>query len=363
MKFIKLFTLFLLFWTGLFLASYAQDEPQGFTIVKEIKTTKVKNQGNTGTCWDFATVSFLESELLRLYNKEYDLAEMFIIRNAYPLKSDLYVRFHGHKSFGEGGQAHDALNIIRKYGIVPQDVYTGLKAPDTFYNHQKMESEIRTLIDRVVKTRDDFPGNIWKEQLNSILDQYLGKVPSDFSYNGKIYNPISFLKETKLNLDDYVEITSYSHQPFYKQFVLEVPDNWSYDLYYNVPVDELIRIMDNALSNGMSVAWDGDVSENGFQHDKGFARLPDESQTVSQENRQLTFDNWQTTDDHLMHITGWAKDANGKKYYLTKNSWGCTGKYKGYLYMSEPYVRMKTICILVHKSAVPSDIAARLGLK
>lgn len=343
-------------------SAIAQIYPTDVTITKEVKTTSVKDQGNTGTCWDFSTLSFLESELLKSTGKEYDLSEMYVVRNSYPDKAGYYVRLHGNKSFSQGGQGHDAINAIKKYGIVPEEVYSGIKIPKKGYDHTLMETKLKGKLDLAVKSMEKTRCTGYQEDIRMILDQDLGPAPQVFQFEGKNFTPTQFVHEIKLNLDDYIEITSYNHHPFYSRFVLEIPDNWSNDMYYNVPIDDLILIMEYAINNGYTIDWDGDVSEPGFNQYRGFAVLPDENATVTQEDRQLEFETWLTTDDHLMHINGLAKDKDGKKYFVTKNSWGITGRYQGFINMSEKYVRLKTICILINKNALPPDIAAKLGL-
>ena len=362
--------------------SKAQPEPYRFTMVKEVPRSSVKNQARTGTCWDFATLSFLEAELMRAGKGELDLSEMFVVRRVYPAKAELYVRRHGDSPFGPGGQAHDVINTIKRYGIVPEEVYDGLKIGEKRHNHGELEAVLQGMLQGIVKRPGGKVTPLWKEAFEKVLDIYLGAEPKEFAYQGKSYTPESFLKErVPLNLDDYIEITSYSLAPFYSKVRLEFPDNWAGGEYYNLPIDELERVMDYALENGYTFAWDGDVSERDFAaRNQGYAVVPkvdweDKSQAereapvtepvvekeITQEMRQVTFDNQTTTDDHLMHITGLAKDQKGAKFYQTKNSWGVDGKYKGYLYMSAPYVRLKTIAIMINKSALPSDIAKKLS--
>ena len=342
--------------------SFAQVYPKEVTIVKQIKTTPVKSQGNTGTCWDFATLSFIESEILKTTGKEYNLSEMYIIRNVYPDKAEYYVRLHGKKVFGQGGQGHDAINAFGKYGIVPQEAYTGLQPGKESYNHTVLEQKLKEKLDWAVDNMEKTRCTGWMEDVKMILDSNLGPVPQNFQYNGKTFTPLQFAQELNLDPANYIEITSYNHHPFYSKFMLEVPDNWSNDMYYNVPIDELIKIMEYAINNGFTIDWDGDESEKGFNQKEGFAVLPDENVAVTQDDRQLDFETWLTTDDHLMHITGIAKDKDGNKYFLTKNSWGITGKYDGFIYLSEKYVRLKTICILINKNALSTGMATKLGL-
>lgn len=357
-------------------------EQYEFKMIKEIPTTPVKDQGKTGTCWSFATTSFVETELMRMGKGEHILSPMWNVRQTYLPKAINYVRYDGLTNFGMGGQAHDVMNVIKEYGIVPQEIYTGLHINEDGFNNGELDNVLKAVVDAVNKGRKLTPR--WREVVDAVLNIYLGEPVKEFSYQGKTYTPKSFAESLGFNPDDYVEITSYTHHPFYTKFDLEVPDNWSKDKYYNVPVDDLMKIIDNALENGYSVAWDGDVSEKDFNKKKGYAIVPMkeedepgadkeneekdkelkpvEEKVVTQEMRQETFDNHTTTDDHLMHLTGIAEDQTGAKFYYTKNSWGTKDKkYDGYWYMSVPYVRLKTIAIMVHKNAVPVDIKTKLG--
>ncbi len=381
---------------------YSQDNSSGytFTMLNQVKTTPVKNQQATGTCWSFATTSYLETELLRIGQPEFDLSEMYFVRYAYTDKANLYVRFQGTNNFGQGGQAHDVLNVIRSYGMATEESYPGKNYGSNDHNHGEIESTLLSFIDAIVKNPNGKISTAWAPAYESILDAYLGKVPTEITFNGNKFTPKSLFESTGLNLNDYVELTSFNHHPYYQKFILEIPDNWHREMYYNIPLDELMAIMESALMKGYSVCWDGDVSEKGFAYKKGVAILPagriDELKNsemskwtdvsekdrvsrmftfngpvpefnVTQENRQVNFDNQSTTDDHLMHLVGIATDQNGVKYYYTKNSWGTdlgteNHIYNGYLYMSEPFVRMKTIAILIHKDAIPSEIAMKMGL-
>ncbi len=382
-----------------FLGSLSSQNPAPgytFTMVKEVKTTPVKNQQSTGTCWSFATTSYIETELLRLGQPEYDLSEMFFARKAYSDKANLYVRYQGSNNFGQGGQAHDVFNLLKKFGMVTDEAYAGKSYGSNDHNHGEIEAVLKAFVDAVVKIEGGKLTTAWAPAYESILDAYFGKVPTEFTVNEKKVSPKSFVESTGFKADDYIEITSFNHHPFYQNFILEIPDNWSRDSYYNVPLDELMAITENALMKGYSVCWDGDVSEKGFGYKKGVAIIPaakvedvkgsDMSRwtevnekdrslqmfsfekpipeiNVTQENRQLNFDNQTSTDDHLMHLTGIATDQNGTKYFYTKNSWGTDNHiYNGYLYMSESYVRMKTIAILIHKDALPIEIAMKLGI-
>ena len=341
-----------------------------FTITKQVAASPVKSQDRTGTCWSYATTSFIESEALRQGKGLFDLSEMYIARNAYTTKAKKYIRFHGKNNFSEGGQAHDVLNEVRKFGLVPQEDYKALNYGTTYHNHAEMFSVLDGMINGVLKSKMRPRSNVWLSSFNSILDNYLGENPKEIKYKGKNYTPQSFAEDVVgFNPGDYIELSSYMDYPYYKQFDLEIPDNWSHDLYYNLPVKELMQVMDYALNNGFSVDWDGDVSEDDFSHKAGTAVLSlKESDGIIikglEKMRLQTFDDFSSTDDHLMHLTGLAKDKNGSMFYLTKNSWGAnSNKFGGYLYMSKWYVQLKTIAIMVHKDAIPKDIKKKLGIK
>ncbi len=357
-----------------------EPEPYKFTELARVPTTPVKNQQHTGTCWCFATTSFVETELLRMGKPELDLSEMFTVRQAYLKKADRYVRYHGMANFGPGGQAHDVMNVIREYGFVPESVYEGKNYGSAEHNHGELGAVLQGMLDGVVKGRRGTLTPAWPKAFEAVLDTYLGPYPASFTYDGVEYTPKSFAESTEFNPDDYVEITSYSHYPFYQMVNLEVPDNWSDDLYLNLPMDDMMAVINNALMNGYSVAWDGDVSEGTFSHKDGLAILPvkawedkseqekentyktpEPEQTVTQEMREKTFDNYATTDDHLMHLVGIVQDQKGTRYYITKNSWGTeSNKMGGFLNMSDPYVRLKTIAIMVHRDAIPEEIMNKL---
>lgn len=370
--------------------------PEGykFTTVVSLPATPVKNQSATGTCWCFATTSFMESELLRLGKGEYDLSEMYVVRNTYKNRiRDNYLR-EGRGNLGEGSLSPSWLNVFNEYGIMPQEAYTGISYDSPVHNHRELQAYIEAVTAVPIKNRQMSTES--QEVTDAILDIYLGEVPGTFTYKGQTYTPKSFAASLGLDMNDYVNITSFSHFPFYTQGVLEVRDNWEMTRFYNVPLDEMIMIMDNALSKGFSVDWDGDVSEKGFSHSKGVAINPDVTNidnfsitdrarfekmpvqermaevykfekpypeiNVTQEIRQKGYETFVTTDDHLMHLTGMVKDQNGTKYYMTKNSWGTErNPFGGYLNMSESFVRAKTIYIMVHKDAVPADLRQKLG--
>jgi aminopeptidase C len=335
------------------------EESLRFFPLVELKATHVKNQASTGTCWSFATTSFIESELLRMGKGEYDLSEMFVVRENYIDKlKDNYLR-QGKGNLGEGSLSHDWMKIFSEEGIVPDEVYNGLNYGSSAHNHGELNSFINAVAAVPVQRKNE--SDQYHQIVSAILDAYLGKVPEAFIYNGTTYSPKSFAESLGINPSDYVEITSFTQFPFYTQGILEIADNWRMERFYNVPLDELIEIMNYSLSNGYTVNWDGDVSEKQFSHSKGVAVSSEE--IVTQESRQTGYENFTTTDDHLMHLTGITQDQNGVKYYITKNSWGTARNSSGgYLNMSENYVRAKTIFIMVNKSAIPSGIKSKLGL-
>lgn len=361
-----------------------------FKVETEVKRTPVKDQYRTGTCWCFSTVSFLESELLRMGKEEMDLSEMFVVRHTYPHKAMNYIRLHGNANHSQGGQAHDVIDQLRRYGIVPDDVYPGLNIGENRHNHGEMVAVLNGIVEGVLNKKGTRVTPRWLDAYEAVLDVYLGKVPETFTYKDKTYSPKSFLKDhLQLDLDDYIELTSYSHHPYYKQCRLELPDNWTYnDNYYNVPIDDLEAIADHAIKNGYSFVWDGDVSERDFSHrtsrddfGTGYAVVPEKDwedktkaekkeeitkpekeKDITQEMRQVTLDNFTTTDDHLMHIVGIAHDQNGTRYYLTKNSGGLDRTYDGYIYLSRSFFRLKTTAMMIHKDALPAGIKEKLGL-
>ena len=366
-----------------------------FTIIKENPTTSVKDQYKSGTCWAFSTLSFLESELLRTGKGEYDLSEAFIVRNTYIEKAIRYVRFQGKTNFSPGGGFRDITYVINKYGIVPEEVYTGLNYGTDKHVHAELDAVLKAYVDQIIKNPNRELTTAWLDGYSGILDAYFGKVPEKFIYKGQEYTPITFAQSLGLNMDDYVEISSFTHHPFYEQFILEIPDNWLHGMVYNVPLDEMMRIIDYSIENGYTVAWGSDVSEKGFKWSKGIAVVPDETlpdltgtekerwekltdaekqkqiyaidgpvkeKIITQELRQIAFDNYNTTDDHGMHITGIAKDQKGNIYYKVKNSWGLSGPYEGYFYASKPFVAYKTTGIMINKNSIPKDIRKKLGL-
>ncbi len=373
-------------------ATPAKDSGYIFTVDKELKCTPVKNQSRTGTCWCFATTAFFESELLRTGKGEYDLSEMYVVRRNYERKADRYVRMQGKISFSPGAISVNVFDLVRNYGLMPESAYSGLNYGDTLHNHSELDALARAYVDAVVKSKK--LTTAWMNGYKGVLDAYLGKLPESFSYKGKSYTSQTFAQELGLNMNDYVAITSFTHHPFYTQFILEIPDNYFWGTMYNLPLDELMATIDNALNTGYTVVWDADVSEEGFQHGKGYAIVPDatktslsgtdrarfegtaadknasttftipKEKTITQELRQRSFDNYETTDDHLMLLTGTAHDQAGNRYYKVKNSWGTErNSYGGYLFASIPYVQYKTVSIFLHKNAIPAAMASKLGIK
>ena len=378
-----------------FSASATFGQGYQFTEVVTVPATPVKNQAATGTCWCFATTSFMESELLRMGKGTYDLSEMFIVRQKYMNQlQDNYLR-RGDGNIGQGSLSHTFMNAYRQVGIVPEEVYTGINYDSEKHNHSEMVRYMHAIADVAVKAKQRSPE--YDKLITNLFDTYLGKLPEKFTYKGKEYTPKSFAESLGLNMDDYIELTSFTHHPYYVKFNVEVPDNWEHSLMYNLPLDEMMETVDYALTNGYTVCWDGDVSEKGFSFTNGVAinpevkKVEDLSNTdrarfeklgekerleevfkferpypeinVTPEVRQAGFESFVTTDDHLMHLTGIAKDQNGTKYYITKNSWGTDrNKFGGYLNMSESFVRAKTIYVMVHKDAIPKAIKGKLHL-
>lgn len=355
-----------------------------FTVVKSLDANAVQNQGQTGTCWSFSSMSFFESELIRMgKGKEFNLAEMYIARKAYPLKADNYVRMHGRANMAEGGGFSDVVNVIRRFGMVPEEVYSGKKNPKDQHNHAVLEAALKGIVGAVADDKNskiDFEA--MHNAVESTCDAFLGKAPEKFTYKGKEYTPKTYAEATGINPDDYVFLTSFSHHPFYSKFTLEVPDNWNWDQMYNLPLNEFQEVMHSAINTGFSFAWASDVSEKGFRFKDGLAIVPempfadmsDEEKAalvkkphtqfkVTQENRQLAFDNFETQDDHGMHIVGLVKDQNSTPYYIVKNSWGTDrNECDGYFYASESYVLYKTTSIMLHKKAIPTAIAKKLNI-
>lgn len=330
-----------------------------FETVVENPITSIKSQNLSSTCWSFSALALVEAELLRMGKGEYDLSEMFVVHKTMQDRARNYVRLHGQSSFSPGGSFYDIIYNIKHYGLVPQEVMPGIMYDDTAHNHSELDAVAEGYVEALVTGRRGKLTDVWANGLASIYDAYLGACPESFEYQGVEYTPTSFAASLEINPDDYVSITSYIHHPFYSEFAVEVPDNWRGSLSKNLPLDEFMDVMDAAVRGGYTIAWGSDVSEDGFSRD-GLATTPEE--TITQELRQKAYDNWQTQDDHGMLIYGIAKDQNGKEYFMVKNSWHSRGDYNGTWYVSKDFVAYKTINIVVHKDAIPADIAAKLGL-
>lgn len=368
-----------------------------FEIIKELPHSTVKNQNRTGTCWSFAGMSFFETEMLRIGKPEVDLSEMFGVSRCYRDKARKYVRMQGNTTFGPGGELFDDLYIVDKYGLMPESAFPGIKYGEEKHVHGEMDEVLLKMVEAVVENKNKKISPVWEEALDNTIDAYLGKLPETFEYQGKSYTPKTFATEfCGISGGDYVQITSFTHHPFYQQFILEVPDNWLWSSYYNVPLDELQEIVDYSLQKGFSVLWAADVSDKGFATtQKGIAVVPDpdtanrndneiarwdtlsekekeaalykfdkpvREKVITQEERQIAFDNLETTDDHAMHLIGIAKDQNGALYYKVKNSWGDYNNLNGYFYASQPYLRYKTTGLVVNKAAIPEAIRKKLNL-
>ncbi len=377
----KALVLSLLLFIGINTASYAQDG-YGFEVIAEVEATPVKNQYASSTCWSFTTSSFIESEMLRLGKEEIDLSEMFVVRNTYSEKALRYVRLHGKLNFAGGGALSDVMHIYATYGAVPNEVYPGLLIGEANHRHGEMDEVLSAIVNAVIKNKNKKLSPVWHNAFLGALDAYLGEYPETFKYKGKKYTPKSFADDVVgINPNDYVELTSFTHHPYYSTFPIEVPDNWRFGHSYNLPLDELIDVLDNALKEGYSASWAADVSEDGFSYKNGLAIVPEQDidemtaeekenafnnpvkqKRITAELRQTAYDNYQTTDDHAMHITGMAKASNGDTYYLVKNSWGTDNTTKGYLYASLSYMQYKTLSIYVHKDAIPEKIRKKLNL-
>lgn len=374
----------------------AQDTAFVFTDVKVNPTTSVKDQNKSGTCWSFSGLSFLEDELLKKGKGEYDLSEMYVARQCYIDKAVNFVRYYGKTNFGEGGGLLDIPYVYNKYGMMPESAYDGLEYGEEKHDHGELAAVLTAYLNEIVKNPNKKLSTAWLKGYIGILDAYLGEVPETFEYDGKTYTPRSFADELGLDMDDYLPVTSFTHHEFYKPFVLEVPDNWDHGLYYNVPMEELLQIVDNAIDKGYTVLWAADVSEKGFKWYYGVALMPKvdrkksmegteldrwvklkdsekedkmydfkgpvEEITVTQESRQQGFDNYETTDDHGMVIVGKAVDQKGNKYFKVKNSWDSEQVYDGYFYISMPYFLAKTMSIMVNKDGVPAGILQKLDL-
>ena len=368
-----------------------------FTVVKENKITSIKDQSRSGTCWAYSTLSFFESEILRNTGKTYDLCENYVASKTYMDRAIASVRMHGDISFSQGGSSYDPLYCAINYGLCPEEAMPAPGTPqgDSLNNFDEFFNVMTPYVEGIAKSNSKKLTPAWKKGLQGILDAYLGECPQEFTYEGKKYTPQSFAQSLGLNWDDYVSISSFTHHPFWKPFVVEVQDNWRWKQSYNVPLDDMMRIIDNAVNEGYTIMWGGDVSEDGFTR-KGLGIAYDTKKVQSmagsdadrwlrlsateknqkfdslginapeivptQEMRQEAYDNWETTDDHGMHLYGIAKDQNGREYYMVKNSWGEFGDYKGTWYMTKAFIAYKTMDFMVNKNAIPSDIRKKLGI-
>ncbi len=371
MKNIALYCTYFLFTIGTFAQEYQ------FESIKEIETSSIKDQGNTGTCWSFSTSSFLESEIFRISGKTINLSEMYSVRATYPKKAWNYVMRQGKIQFSEGGLCHDVIDAMRTDGLVPEEAFTGLFGEQKRYNHEKIVPSIKETLDNFIQEDDPLKTPSWKEKTERILNEQIGVKPSSFNYGGKQYTPKSFQEMTGLKAEDYITITSFTHQPYFTSFILNIPDNFSNGTFYNVPLDLFLEISKEAIDKGYSIGLDTDVSEKTFSAKHGIAVIPENNEDykkilteiqpekeINKEYRQKEFENFNTADDHLMHIIGVSKDQTGTKYFKVKNSWG-TGERvgnNGFIYMSESYFKLKAISILIHKDALSKSIKKQLKL-
>lgn len=366
----------------------------GFRDIKVIPHTSVKDQNKSGTCWCFSGTSFIEDEILRQGGDSLDLSEMFTVRQCYLDKAIRYIRLYGQTNFAAGGSALDVPYVWKRYGAMPEEVYSGLQYGEEKHVHGELDAALKAYLDAIKANPNKKLSTAWLKGVEGILDAYLGEVPETFTYRGKTYTPRSYAESLPVNIDDYVSITSFTHHPFYGEFAVEVPDNWIWEKSLNLPMEEMKAVVDNAIEKGYPVVWAADVSEGGFKWKDGYAVMPKEKKEadlegtelsrwvtlsdkerqesrfdftspvpemeITQEIRQQMFDNQETTDDHSMEIVGTATDRNGTRYYKVKNSWDTNQVYGGYFYVSEPYFYAKTIDILVHKDAIPKDIAKKI---
>lgn len=376
----------------------ATQEGYTFTDTKTLRTTPIKNQHRSGTCWCYSALTFLEGEILRAGGEEMHLSEMWIVRNSFMDKACKYVRLHGHLNFAEGGAAHDVTEGIKAHGIVPFDVYPGFNYGTDKPDFHELSVVLKAYLDGVISAgeRSRKPlSTAWERGFNAILDEYFGEMPETFTYNGKEYTPQTFAASLPIDMDDYVDIASFTHHPYYTRFIMEVPDNWMWGTVYNVPMEEMMAVVDNALANGYPVEWATDVSEKGFSRTKAIGIVPEadldgmdgseaekwgklteaekeaalykfekpgKEKVITQEMRQTAYDNYETTDDHGMVIVGTAVDQLGNPYYKVQNSWDVLPPYDGFFYFSRPFVEYKTISVMVNKNAIPKEIRKKLKL-
>lgn len=369
------------------------DESYIFTEVNTLPHTRVKDQHKSGTCWSYSGISFIESESMKMGYDSLNLSEMFIVRHNYSYKAERYIRTHGELNFAQGGSFYDVLWAYDNYGILTEEHYKGIEYGEEAPVFGELDAVLGSYVEAIALNKNKKLSPVWKRGFEGLLDNYFGELPETVGAAGTSVSPKEFAKlKVGVNADNYVSITSYTHHPFYSSFILEIPDNWQWAPSYNVPMDEMMTIFNYALENGYTIAWGGDVSEKGFSHKKGVAVVPltdvedmEDSERskwedkeeddfysfkhfvpemeITQELRQEGFDNWTTTDDHGMHIVGTATDQDAKLFYYTKNSWNTDkSEYNGYLYMSETYVKYKTMNIVVNKKAIPKAIRKKLDL-
>jgi len=380
---------------------YADDKKEekkdslAFTTIIENPITSVKNQNKSGTCWDFSSLGFFEAELLRTQKKQYDLCEVFVFFNTMMDRARAAVRLHGDISFAQGGSFYDVLYCLKNYGICPENAmpHPGTLYGDSLFNNTELEKITTAYVEAIAKGENKKISTVWPNGLKGIYEAYLGKLPESFIFEGKTYTPKSFAESLGLKWDDYISLTSFTHHPYYKPFSIEVQDNWRQGLSYNLPLNELMEVMENAIKKGYTFAWGADVSESSFGRSgdhEGVATIPSETNNkdntgsdqtrwigdnkeqaekdsknekiITPEIRQEGYDNWTTTDDHGMIIYGLAKDQNGKEYFMMKNSWGDYNKYHGKAYITKAYMAYKTMNIFINKNAIPKDLAKKLGL-
>ncbi len=367
-----------------------------FTTIYDLPSTEVKDQHRSGTCWSFAGLSFLESEMIRKGKQPVDLSEMFIVRHCYSKKAELYVRMHGNLNFGGGGAFHDVIFVLKNFGALPENIFPGLNYGENKHVHGELDGVLKNFVDGVIKNSNKKLSTAWRPAFEGILDAYFGVIPHSFLYNNKTYNAKTFAQVViGLDPDDYIQVTSFTHHPLYDKFIMEVPDNWLWGAVYNVSLSEMVEIMEYSLKEGYTIGWATDVSEKGFSHKNGLAIVPVtevaemsdserqkwetstneerdkmffsfdkpvKEKIITPELRQAGFDNFQTTDDHGMHIVGLVKDKEGNKFYKVKNSWNTDSKCSGYLFASEQFVKYKTISLLVHKNSIPKQIKKKLNI-
>lgn len=377
-KFMKRILILLSFCLLVF-AGYGQENVYSFNIIKEVPSTPVRDQGPTSTCWSFSGISFLESELLRKGKQQIDLSEMHIVHEAYRRKAEEYVSRSGGCSFSPGGQYYDFLTISRENGLVPEKIYPGLNYGSRTHNHDEMDAALKGYVNGVLRSRKNTTA--WKNGFTGILDAYLGEPVTGFLHEGKWYSPTTFSEDLGIDFDDYIVVSSFNDHPYYKESVLEVPGNWAPCTYYNVPLEELVQIIDNALMNGYSVAWASDMRGKGFSMKRGVAIVPENEwseipsdrmedlfsrphpqKKITEHIRQREFQDHPITGDHGMHIVGIAEDQEGNIFYKVKNSWGPQGKFRGYIYVSREFVMLKTTNILINRNSLPLTVAGRLGM-